>query len=58
MMSGLAVFRITNAPTVEASFAIDIRTREHLDELIATVQSMMLAWLRTPEDGAGQAPTS
>ncbi|WP_157087180.1 TetR family transcriptional regulator [Piscicoccus intestinalis] len=58
MMSGLAVFRITNAPTVEASFDIDIRTREHLDELVATVQSMMLAWLRTPEDGAGQAPTS
>lgn len=53
LMSGLAVFRITNAPTVEASFAVDIRSPEHLEALIRTVQSMVLAWLHTPQTAAG-----
>lgn len=53
MMSGLAVFRITNAPTVEASFAVDIRSREHLEALIVSLQSMIFAWLSTPQTPQG-----
>lgn len=49
MMSGLALFRITNRATIEANFGHDMAEPAELSHQIETFTSMVLAWLATPE---------
>lgn len=49
MMSSLALFRITNQPTIEANFGHDMADRAELRHQIDTLTSMVLTWLATPE---------
>ncbi|MFT4297399.1 MAG: TetR/AcrR family transcriptional regulator [Micropruina sp.] len=47
-MSAVALFRVTNAPTIEATFGERMTTPESLDRAIATMTSMIRTWLATP----------
>ncbi len=49
MMSGLALFRVTNRATIEASLGHDMAEPAELEWQIETFTSMVLAWLATPE---------
>lgn len=49
MMTSMALFRITNAPTIEATFGLRMGTREHKERQIALVTEMVLTWLTTPD---------
>ena len=49
MMSGLALFRVTNRATIEASLGQDMAEPAELERQIETFTSMVLAWLATPE---------
>ena len=49
MMSGLALFRVTNRATIEASLGHDMAEPAELERQIETFTSMVLAWLATPE---------
>lgn len=52
-MSAIALFRITNAPTIEATFGVRIDTAEALEASIATLTDMVTTWLGTPGPGSG-----
>ena len=45
----MALFRITNAPTIEATFGLRMGTHEHKERQIALVTEMVLTWLTTPD---------
>lgn len=47
-MSAIALFRITNAPTIEATFGVRMDTAESLDATVAHLIEMVYAWLATP----------
>lgn len=47
-MSAVALFRITNAPTIEATFGVRMDTPESLDATVAMLTEMVCAWLATP----------
>lgn len=49
MMSALALFRITNAPTIEATFGVRMNAPEHKARQIELLTSMMTTWLTTPD---------
>ncbi|HOI04166.1 MAG TPA: hypothetical protein PLJ48_08455, partial [Dermatophilaceae bacterium] len=49
MMTSMALFRITNAPTIEATFGLRMGTHEHKERQIALVTEMVLTWLTTPD---------
>ena len=49
MMSGLALFRITNRASIDANFGHDMADPAELEHQIETFTSMVLAWLATPE---------
>ena len=53
LMSALALFRITNAPTIKATFGIDMRTQESKQVATELLVSLVLTWLRTPDLPAG-----
>ena len=57
-MSAIALFRITNAPTIEATFGVRIDTPEALDAAIAMLTEMVCTWLSTPDPVAAGAPAS
>lgn len=47
-MSAIALFRITNAPTIDATFGVRIDSTESLEVFIATMTDMVCTWLATP----------
>ncbi|HEX2705034.1 MAG TPA: hypothetical protein VHM65_04690, partial [Candidatus Lustribacter sp.] len=49
MMSALALFRITNAPTIEATFGVRMNTPEYRARQIELLTSMVTTWLTTPD---------
>jgi hypothetical protein len=49
LMSALALFRITNAPSILATFGIDLATPQSKEHAIEMLISMVLTWLRTPD---------
>ncbi len=49
MMSALALFQVTNAPTINATFGVRMDTEQHLEHSLAMVTSMVCTWLSTPE---------
>jgi len=53
LMSALALFRITNAPTIKATFGIDMRTLESKQLATEMLVSLILTWLRTPDPPVG-----
>ncbi|MFT4218185.1 MAG: TetR/AcrR family transcriptional regulator [Micropruina sp.] len=48
-MSAVALFRVTNAPTIQATFGVRMDTPGSLDAAIADLTAMVCAWLRTPD---------
>ncbi len=48
-MTALALFRVTNAPTVEATFGVRMDTPESLDRAVQGITSMICTWLCTPD---------
>ena len=48
-MTALALFQITNAATVEATFAVQLRSPESIERVTQLLTSMVLTWLTTPE---------
>jgi AcrR family transcriptional regulator len=48
MMSALALFRITNEPTIFATFGLDMHSQEYLEAQIELVTQMILSYLTTP----------
>ncbi len=51
-MSAIAQFRITNAPTIEATFGVRMNTPESLDAAVAALTEMVTTWLSAPEPRA------
>ncbi len=51
-MSAIALFRITNAPTIEATFGVRMNTPESLDAAVAALTEMVTTWLSAPEPRA------
>ena len=49
LMSALALFRITNAPTILATFGIDMRSQESKEHATEMLVSMVLTWLRNAD---------
>lgn len=49
LMSALALFRITNAPTILATFGIDLATQESKERATEMLVSLVLTWLRNPD---------
>lgn len=47
-MTALALYRVTNVGTIEATFGVDIATDEQRERAIVSLTEMVLAWLRTP----------
>ncbi|MFT3862118.1 TetR/AcrR family transcriptional regulator [Micropruina sp.] len=47
-MSAIALFRVTNAPTIAATFGVLMNTDESLAAAIADLTEMICAWLATP----------
>ncbi len=47
-MSAVALFRITNAPTIEATFGVRMDTPESLAATVADLTEMVYAWLAAP----------
>ena len=48
-ITALALFRVANAATVEATFGVDMTAPEAMDRSVAMVTSMVGAWLATPD---------
>ena len=48
-MSAVALFRVTNAPTIEATFGVRMNTAESLGATVAMLTEMVTTWLSTPE---------
>lgn len=51
-MSAMALFQVTNAATIEATFGIDLLDPATVDNSAADLAAMMTAWLRTPASTA------
>lgn len=47
-MSAVALFRVTNRPTIEATFGVRMDTKESLTTAIDDLTEMVCAWLATP----------
>ena len=48
-MSALALFHITNAPSIAATFGVDLRNADVLDTAATDLASMMITWLANPD---------
>ena len=48
-ITALALFQVSNAATIEATFGVQLRSPEQLDRTVAMVSSMVTTWLRTPD---------
>ncbi len=48
-MSAIALFRVTNRPTIEATFGVRMDTEESLNTAIDDLTGMVCAWLSTPD---------
>ena len=58
LMSALALFRITNAPTIKATFGINMRSAESKRYATDMLVSLVLTWLRTPDAPDGMPATA
>ena len=58
LMSALALFRITNAPTIKATFGINMRSAESKRHATDMLVSLVLTWLRTPDPPDGMPATA
>jgi hypothetical protein len=48
MMVGLALYRITNSATVEATFGLSMDSPEFKEHQVRLLIEMLVGWLRTP----------
>lgn len=46
-MTALALYRVTNVATIQATFGVDISAPDQLEAAITSVTDMVLAWLQT-----------